>query len=575
MIIEKCLMGICIELAPIDASAPKFFGFSEFLTSLALMVLAWTTSDVRYRFRIQCAPISLQHFAFRIVTTVGILTLLTDLWRTKNWCVPTFIPLTLGLWQAIMGGALLLTFIFWVRIAFIHPPVYNIYNARRFTQALYLIILKGSKEELPIIADELTHSMKNIVIYATEEQKNPDKNTQDTQDTQEVQIYANTILDLIADRRFCETIASSSPITAIALYSEMNRTKKYRIPVKIFTKNLINEAINNKHSFLYHETNGYHSGLIGSQKPLSQTLFSNYRISEAIGTTLFIETNREQNWDNDQWDAYCRTVLATLISFNPNEHEGNSYILKHAILHIRNMTMKIQNLNSNTNTSTNIELFNIINTIIKFTKASIESLNEKQVPPVIKLRHKHKATLVNESIYDESIYDEISSLMSEIIIRSSLVENQQWKTYIEQIIKSTTLFYDNIPRGTAERVIQIKFRRKIFNEIVKLKTSPYFIHALTLRFCLNTFGIQALNYKRKSGDSILIKAITEWMKNNYDWMYTHKKEIAVACLGDNSYYDSKNHVIIKKYLDPFKQGEQNICLYVNPANPPPASASST
>lgn len=160
-------MGICIELAPIDASAPKFFGFSEFLTSLALMVLAWTTSDVRYRFRIQCAPISLQHFAFRIVTTVGILTLLTDLWRTKNWCVPTFIPLTLGLWQAIMGGALLLTFIFWVRIAFIHPPVYNIYNARRFTQALYLIILKGSKEELPIIADELTHSMKNIVIYAT------------------------------------------------------------------------------------------------------------------------------------------------------------------------------------------------------------------------------------------------------------------------------------------------------------------------------------------------------------------------------------------------------------------------
>ena len=40
MTIEKCLMGICIELAPIDAIAPKFFGFSEFLTSLALMVLA-------------------------------------------------------------------------------------------------------------------------------------------------------------------------------------------------------------------------------------------------------------------------------------------------------------------------------------------------------------------------------------------------------------------------------------------------------------------------------------------------------------------------------------------------------
>ena len=572
MTIEKCLMDICIELAPIDADAPKFFGFSEFLTSLALMVLAWTTSDVRYRFRILCAPISLQHIAFKIVTTVGVLTLLTDLWRAEQWLAPTFIPMTTGLWQAIMGGALLLTFIFWIRLAFIRPPVYNIYNAKRFTQALYLLILKGSKEELPIIADELTRSIKNIVIYATEEQINPNK---DAQDAQEVQIYADTILDLIADRRFCETIASSSPITAIALYSEMNMAKKYRIPIKIFTKNLVNEAIDNKRSFLYHETNGYHSGLIGSQKPLSQTLFSNYRMSESIGTTLFIETNREKNWDNDQWDAYCRIVLATLTNFDPNEYEGNSYILKHAIRHIRNMAMKIQNLNSSTNTSTNIELVNIIHTIINFTKASIDKLNKKEVPPVIKLRHKHKATLVNESIYDESIYDEISSLMSEIIIGSSLVENQQWKPYIEQEIKSTTLFYNNIPMGTAERIIQIKFRRKIFNEIVKLKISPYLIHALTLRFCLNTFGIQALNYKRKSGDSILIKAITEWIKNNYDWMYTHKKEIAVACLGDNSYYDSKNHVIIKKYLDPFKQGEQNICLYVNPANPPPASASST
>ena len=31
--IEKCLMGICIELTPIDASAPKFFGRSEEHTS--------------------------------------------------------------------------------------------------------------------------------------------------------------------------------------------------------------------------------------------------------------------------------------------------------------------------------------------------------------------------------------------------------------------------------------------------------------------------------------------------------------------------------------------------------------
>ena len=75
MTIEKCLMDFCIELAPIDASAPKFFGFSEFLTSLALMVLAWTTSDARYRFRIDCAPIPLKGITFGVVVIVGMLTL--------------------------------------------------------------------------------------------------------------------------------------------------------------------------------------------------------------------------------------------------------------------------------------------------------------------------------------------------------------------------------------------------------------------------------------------------------------------------------------------------------------------
>lgn len=52
----------CLELGclvPLDASTPKIFGFSEFLTGLALMVIVWTLSDVRYHFRIRTAPIPL------------------------------------------------------------------------------------------------------------------------------------------------------------------------------------------------------------------------------------------------------------------------------------------------------------------------------------------------------------------------------------------------------------------------------------------------------------------------------------------------------------------------------------
>ena len=120
MVIEKCLYGVCF--IPLDGNGQKFFGFSEFLAGLALMVLAWTTADVRYRFRVQTAPIPLLGITFSVVTAVGILTLLTDLWRAEQWLVPEGTLLTPGSWQAILGGLFLLTFLTWTWFAFIQPP---------------------------------------------------------------------------------------------------------------------------------------------------------------------------------------------------------------------------------------------------------------------------------------------------------------------------------------------------------------------------------------------------------------------------------------------------------------------
>lgn len=72
-------------LHPADGSEQEFFGFSEFLAGLALMGLAWTIADVRYRFRVRTAPIPLLGITFSVVAAVGVLTLLTDLWRAEQW----------------------------------------------------------------------------------------------------------------------------------------------------------------------------------------------------------------------------------------------------------------------------------------------------------------------------------------------------------------------------------------------------------------------------------------------------------------------------------------------------------
>ena len=96
---------------PLDTNGPKLFGFSEFLAGLALMVLAWTIADVRYRFRVRTAPLPLQGITFSVVAAVGILTLLTDLWRAEQWLVPQGNVLTPATWQALLGGLFLLTFL--------------------------------------------------------------------------------------------------------------------------------------------------------------------------------------------------------------------------------------------------------------------------------------------------------------------------------------------------------------------------------------------------------------------------------------------------------------------------------
>ncbi|WP_460128017.1 hypothetical protein [Pseudomonas sp. S3_A09] len=168
MLGETCFAAVCF--IPLDPNGSKLFGFSEFLAGLALMVLAWTIGDVRYRFRVQTAPIPLQGLTFFVVASVGVLTLLTDLWRAQGWLVPKGHVLTPASWQTILAGLFLATFLTWAWFAFIRRPTFGKRNAKRYARTLYRLILKGDPTELAVVADELAYSARALVHYA------PDRN---------------------------------------------------------------------------------------------------------------------------------------------------------------------------------------------------------------------------------------------------------------------------------------------------------------------------------------------------------------------------------------------------------------
>src|SRR2546422_884914 len=186
---------------------------------LLITIVQPTNDDFRYRFRIRTAPLPMDRLTFWVVGAVGVLTLLTDLWRAQAW--PVLVgPLPPAVWQAVLGGALLLTFLTWAWFAFIRPSTYGKLNAKRYAETLYLTILRGSPPELAIAADELRRSAEALVRHASirsAEQPGTQK------EPSRVTAYADDILLLIADQRFCRAMVDSSSNTIGALFQAMRK----------------------------------------------------------------------------------------------------------------------------------------------------------------------------------------------------------------------------------------------------------------------------------------------------------------------------------------------------------------
>ena len=565
MTAEHCYGFVCFT--PLYTSGLKFFGFSEFLTGLALMVLAWTIADIRYRFRIKTAPLPLQGLTFAMVTAVGVLTLLTDLWRSELWMVPQGNILTPATWQAILGGLFLLTFLTWAWFAFIRPPIYGKMNAKRYAQTLYSTILKGSPIELAIIADELTNSARSLVQYATDHGEFNNSQREGVEDIPTVEVYANEILLLIADKRFCRSIVESSPGTALAVFSEIRETKKYSVQVNTFSKNIVNEALANKDSFLFHEANGYESGLIGYQKPLSQAMFSNHKMVEAIGTLLDPDVWGKRSLDADQWKAYCRVVLMTFSDYVDKGFWNHSYVLYRAMGYIKNAALDLYKINGISNAALDDDVQDRLRVIVDFIKGAVEILDKKGVPKNLPLRIRNKT--------QRNFFDHFASMIFDVIFSASAVRKPKdlcW--WIQHNFVWSEFFNFDSLNGPAGKVMKFKLRRLLYDEVADMKQFPNFKGAKILGFCLNVMGLTTNDVNHDHDSKALQKAILSWTKKNYAWLHSYNPRIAEACLVDGITYDSENLRLIQTYSAEGLRREPHY-IYFNVDPIPPIVETST
>lgn len=529
---DLCAWGVC--LSPLVVEGERLFGFAEYLAALALMVLAWTTADVRYRFRIRIAPLPLRGITFAVVASVGLLTLLTDVWVADRLLVPRGDLITTAQWRAVLGLLFLITFLLWAWFAFIQPPTFRPANAKRFAQALYASILKGDQNELAVIADELASSMPSLVRHAPTRRGNEEPLSEAAQ-------YAHDILLLIADRRFCRAIVARSPGTALSLFVEMAELEKYDIGIETFGQNLVAEALDNRDSFLFHETEGYQTGFMGYLKPLSSAIFANYRLVEDVGSLL--DPWWDTKWDASQWRAYCRITLLTFKSYMDAGRGQHSYVLHRAIHHISRSADDLYTLDGIDNARWDSDPMQRLSASLEFIKDAVVQM-DGFLPPRIYLRIRERAS------WRRSMADLLADAALELMCVAATVKSPKSLAWTVQHNKTWRTFFNfGSLSGPAGKVFKFKLRRLIFDRIKVLERFGDYQAAYLLGLCLNVMGLELLKFKNLDHDMdsrALHQALLNWTRKNYASLHLRDPYVAQACLLEGLSFDEANNRLCRE-----------------------------
>lgn len=523
------------------------------------MVLAWTMADTRYRFRIKTAPLPLEMMTFWIVTVVGFLTLLTDLWRAEGLPVIKGNLITPAAWQALLAGLFFITFITWVWFAFVRPSVFSSHTAKRYGNTLYSYILGGVKGELSIIADELARSGGSLIKHAQEFSDQRQAEGEGKNKPKEVDLYANDILALISDKRFCKSVVESSPFLIYSLFTEINKTKKYRVNIKLFARNVFEQALLNDDSFMYHESGYFDSGLIGHLKPLSSSIFKNFEMVEYVSMIYDIDYEVRNQFTPKQFEAYCRAFILTFESYAEMKNNPRSYVINRCLENIIGLTYDIYLVNGMEDNWKSVQVLKLKQSV-SVLKEMINLLSKSENDFHYIMRVKKGDEYLNRSIYDE-----IASAMFEIIFNVSAVREPFWTCWSIQHNTVLNGFFRETTDCKAKKIILYKLRRLVFNEVIEMEKYPNFKGAKIIGFFLNVLGLEVLKNNFDRATISLQRSLLSWLVKNYSILRSKNVEVADVCLLGNISFDEENCRLVKTYpTGGLRTENKYIYLKVNP-----------
>lgn len=535
-------LGAC-WVRPGSENLSSFFGFAEFITALTLIAVVFTISDIRYRFRIATAPLPLIPISFWLAVAIGILTLVSDVWFSKRWVLPDFLA-SQALWHGGLGLIFLSLVLVWIFFAFVRPAQFGRTNAKRYVVELYRQILRGDDAELPTIASELSLSVRRIVEFCRdappwEEDKQPHEKRRSNAER-----YANDLLLLIGNRRFCRHVVARSPGTAIQLFQAASASKKYHLPLGQFARNISAEAIRNLDSIIYHEDEGYKSGLIGYIKPFSAAVYGDYQLVEGLarrfGAPLDVDFDARADWTAAQVEAYSKAVLRTLENYLAiGAWHQHSYSLARAFHTIEHSFVDAYKLNDPSVPSYPSDIADRLRVAVDFVRRVVRVIEKPGDPPrPINLRQRQNS--------HTDLYDQIARLMFQLVLAASHVKADRDRSWsIQHNMVWSQLFPSLNPSGKALRIVQFKLRRIIYDEVTRSSHLNYQSSAVL------GLSLSVLGFERRSGQAraerVLQTALLAWTKKNLHKCWIENSEVVGSGLPANLSYDAEQGRLVKSY----------------------------
>jgi hypothetical protein len=314
-------------------------------------------------------------------------------------------------------------------------------------------------------------------------------------------------------------------------------------------KRTVIAMLSNPGSALFVENEWLGQGLIGNTKPITRSIFGNWYLFE--GYELGLESPLDLNypyarsWDTDTWRVYlgmAREYVWGLKSKGlPNwDARGIHYILKT----VEQAYEQLGNLKKYEDTFSPYNPTWHAQEAIKFIKDLVKAFDESN--GWVDFDRKEKF------MYGHDLSSSLAALFFETIFKAAQVNTKEFRMWdVQHNTVWSPIWMNEVEDTKIMKMVRRKLRRMIWNEIVRMDDFPNYKGAAYLRFCLNVLGFYDESVRRndafKRDSWPLAKAVSGWVRKNYQTIAISHPPVATAMLPANIDYDRGAQTLVRTH----------------------------